>query len=103
MRAGNGKLQVVYAHDFQALRVHNLAVHKVARKQHLVGLQIAEADVVRLNLQRDAVVVEFVDVLTPRDHERDFARPLEGQAGDTRKNLARRDGKIGNGADFLTG
>ena len=74
----------------------------IARKQHLVGLQIAEADVVRLNLQRDAVVVEFVDVLAPRDHERDFARPLEGQAGDTRKNLARRDGKVGNGADFLT-
>ena len=69
-----GKLQVVYAHDLQALRVDDLTVHEVACKQHLVGLQIAEADVVRFDLQGDAVVVECVDVLAPRDHERNLAR-----------------------------
>ena len=63
--SGYGKLQVVYAHDFQALRVDDLAVHEVACKQHLVGLQIAEADIVRFDLQGEAVVVEFVDVLAP--------------------------------------
>ena len=63
--AGYGKLQVVYTHDLQALRVDDLAVHKVACKQHLVGLQIAEADIVRFDLQGEAVVVEFVDVLAP--------------------------------------
>lgn len=63
--AGYGKLQVVYAHDFQALRVDDLAVHEVACKQHLVGLQIAEADIVRFDLQGEAVVVELIDILAP--------------------------------------
>ena len=38
--------------------VDDLAVHKVAGEQHLVGLQVAEADVVGVHRQRDAVVVE---------------------------------------------
>ena len=63
--AGYGKLQIVYTHDLQALRVDDLAVHEVACKQHLVGLQVAEADVVRFDLQSEAVVIELVDVLAP--------------------------------------
>ena len=63
--AGYGKLQVVYAHDLQALRVDDLAVHEVACKQHLIGLQIAEADIVRLHLQGEAVLIELIDVLAP--------------------------------------
>ena len=65
LRSGNGELQVVYAHDLQALRVDDLAVHEVACKQHLIGLQIAEADIVRLHLQGEAVLIELIDVLAP--------------------------------------
>ena len=53
--------------------------------------------------ERDAVFVEAFDVLAPRDHERSLAWTEEGQAGDARKHLARRDGEIGDGADLLAG
>ena len=65
LRAGNGQLEVVHAHDLHALRVHDLAVHQVAREQHFVGLQVAEADVVRRHGQPDAVLGELLDVLAP--------------------------------------
>ena len=88
LRARDGELQVVHAHDLHALRVHDLAIQKVARQQDLLGLQIAEADVVGRHGQPDAALVELLDVLAPRDHERNLARPLEGQAGDAGEHLA---------------
>ena len=101
LRAGLRELKVVHAHDLKALGVDDLAVHKVAGQQHLVGLQVAEADVVGVHRQRDAVVVEGVDVLAPRDHERHLAWTLECQAGDARKHLAGGNGQIGDGSDLL--
>ena len=99
--AGEGELEVVHAHDLHALRVDDLAVQQVAGEQDLVGLQIAEADVVRLGVEGDPVLVERVDVLAPRDHERNLAGPLEGQAGDAREHFAGGDSEVGNGADLL--
>ena len=103
LRARDGELQVVYAHDLHALRVHDLAIQKVARQQDLLGLQIAEADVVSRHGQPDTVLVELLDVLAPRDHERNLARPLEGQAGDAGEHLAGGDGQVGDRADLLAG
>ena len=82
------KLEVVYAHDLKPLGVDDLAIHEVAREKHLVGLQVAEADVGRIDGKLDALAVELVDVLSPGNHEGDFARPLEGEACDARKDLA---------------
>ena len=101
LRARNGQLEVVDAHHFQALRIHDLTVQQVARQQNFVRLQIAEADVVRLGVEGDSVLVERVDVLAPRDHERNLAGPLEGQAGDAREHFAGGDGEVGDGADLL--
>ena len=98
---GGRQLDIVHAHDLKALGVDDLAVHKVAGEQHLVGLQVAEADVVGVHRQRDAVVVEGVDVLAPRDHERHAPGPLEGQARDARKDLASGNGQVGYGAESL--
>ena len=83
-----GKLQVVYAHDFKALRIDDLPIHEVAREQDLIGLKIAETDVLRLDAELDALVVELVDVLAPGNHEGNFARTLEREAGYAGKHLA---------------
>ena len=98
-----GQLQIVHAHDLHALGVHDLPIHEVAGQQHLVGLQVAEADVVGIHGQRDAVLVKGVDVFAPRDHEGHAPRALEGQACDARKDLARGNGQVGNGAEALAG
>ena len=82
------ELKVVYAHDLKPLGVDNLSIHEVACEKHLVGLQVAEADVGRIDGKLDALVVELVDVLSPGNHEGHFARPLEGEARDAGKDLA---------------
>ena len=102
LRARHRQLKVVHSHDLKALRVNDLPVQKVAGKKNLVRLQIAEANILRRDLQRDAVFREFIDVLAPRDHERDFSRALKGHARDARKNLARGNSKVGHGAQFFT-
>ena len=95
------ELEVVYAHDLHALRVDDLLVEQVARKQNLVRLQVAEANVVGLDGKRDAALAEFVDVFAPRDHERHAAGALESKACNSRKHLAGGDGEVGDSADFF--
>ena len=75
--ARRGQLDVVHAHDLHALRVDDLLVHDVAGEQHLVGLQIGEADVGGGHFEIHAIVIEALDIFTPRDHERGLAGPLE--------------------------
>ena len=88
LRARLRELKVVYAHDLKPLGVDDLSIHEVACEKHLVGLQVAEADVGRIDGKLDALAVELVDVLSPGNHEGDFARPLEGEACDAGKDLA---------------
>ena len=88
LRARLRELEVVYAHDLKPLGVDDLAIHEVAREKYLVRLQVAEADVGRIDGKLDALVVELVDVLSPGNHEGHFARPLEGEARDAGEDLA---------------
>ena len=74
LRARGGKLQVVYAHNLHALRVHDLTIEHVARQQHFGRLQVAEADGGAVNLQADALFfAEAFHIFTPGDHKRRFA------------------------------
>ncbi len=88
------KLDVVYAHDLHALRIHNLLIHDVAHQQQLRRLQVREANIGGRILEVHAVVVKVIDVLAPRNHKRSFGRTLERQRGYTRKDLARGDTKV---------
>jgi len=72
-----GELEVVDAHDLHALRVDDLLAHEVAREQHLVGLQVAEADVGRGDVESHGVAVELAHELAPRQHERGLVGTLE--------------------------
>jgi hypothetical protein len=63
------ELQVVYAHDADATRIDDLLVQEVACNQHLVRLEIAEADIGLDDLQAHFVLVIRVDILAPREHE----------------------------------
>ena len=101
LRARYGQLEIVDAHDFHALRIHDLTVQQVACQQNFVRLQIAEADVVSFGVEGDPVFVERVDVLAPRYHERNFAGPLESEAGDARKHFAGGNRQVGDRADLL--
>ena len=100
--ARSGKLDIVYAHDLHALRVHDLLVHDIACQQHLVGLQIGEANIGRGIFEIHAVIVKMVDVFTPRDHEGRLGRALEGQRRNTREDLARGDAQVVDDAHFFT-
>ena len=103
LRSGNRELQVVYAHNLHALRVYDLPIEQVARKEHFGRLKVAEADGGAVDFQANALVfVEAVHVFTPRDHERRFARSQECQAGDAREHFAGLDGQVGYGTDFFT-
>ena len=93
MRSGNGELQVVYAHDLHALRVYDLPIEQVACEENFGGLEVAEADGGAVDFQANALVfVEAVNIFTPRDHERRFARAQECQAGDAGEHFAGLDG-----------
>ncbi len=76
---------------------------QVAREQDLVGLQVAEADVGGGDVEGDALAVEVVDELAPREHERGLVGPLERERRDARKDLAGRDRDVVDGADVLAG
>ena len=49
LRARLREFEVVYAHDFKPLGVDDLPIHEVACEKHLVGLQVTEADVGRID------------------------------------------------------
>ena len=96
-----GQLEVVDAHDAHATRVDDLFVEQVTGDEDLVGLQVGEADVGGGNGEADLVVIEGLDVLAPRDHERRLAGALEGQRGDAGKDLARGNAEVVDDANLL--
>ena len=102
LRPGGRKLQVVYANDFQALRIDDLLVEQIARKKNLGGLEIAETNVVRLGVKTNLVFGEIFDVFAPADHERRATRPFECKRCNTRKDFARRNGEVRHRAELFT-
>ena len=102
LRARRGELQVVNAHELKALRIDNLLIEQIAGKQDFVGLQITEANVVRLGIKANFVFGKTVDVLTPTNHERRAARALKRQGSNTWKHLARGNSEIGHNAELFS-
>jgi len=86
-----GELEVVHADDLHALGVHDLFVEQVAREQHFIRLQVAEAQRGSFRVEHDAVLVELAHVLAPRQHERRLCRAEEGERRHAREHLARGD------------
>ena len=100
-RAGVGELEVVHAHDAHATGVHDLLVEQVSRDEHLVGLQVGEADVCCGDGEANLGLVKRLHVLAPRNHERRLAGALEGKRRDAGEDLARGDAEVVDDADPL--
>ena len=102
LRARRGELQVVNAHEFEALRVDNLLVEQIAGKQDFIGLQITEANVVRLGIKTNFVFRKTVDVLTPTNHERRAAGAFKRQRSNAWKHLARGNSEIRHNTELFS-
>ncbi len=98
-----GQLQVVDAHDLHALRVDDLLVQEVSVEQDLVGLQVAESDLGRRDVEADFLLAERVDVLAPRQHERCLVGAEERERRHAREDLPGGDRDIAYGSDLGAG
>ena len=102
LRARRGELQVVNAHEFEALRVDDLLVEQIAGKQDFVRLQITEANVVRLGIKTNFVFRKTVDVLTPTNHEWRAARAFKRQRSNAWKHLACGNSEIRHNTELFS-
>ena len=102
LRARRGELQVVNAHEFEALRVDDLLIEQIAGKQDFVGLQITEANVVRLGIKTNFVFRKTVDVLTPANHEWRAARAFKRQRSNAWKHLACGNSEIRHSTELFS-
>ena len=99
--ARHGKLDVVYAHDLHALRVDNLLVEHVARKQEFGRLQVRKTDFGCRRLKVYTRLVDTVDPFAPADHKRRLAGPAERERRHVRKNFAGSNAKIVHNAELF--